>query len=171
MRVENAQIEPPWYRQFWPWVIFGLPASVVVASFVTLGIALKHPDSVVKDDFHREGFTVNRDLAAQRLATALAVSAELHVDTATTDISIRLKGDFSSPPKQLKLLFVHPNVEKFDFDVRLYNAGNGLYIGELQKAPAGRWNLQLGAVGQQDWRLKKAIYIDNKKLTTTLDSQ
>ncbi len=106
-----------------------------------------------------------------RLATALAVSAELQANTETTDISVKLKGDFSSPPKQLKLLFVHPNAEKFDFAVVLYATGNGLYIGELEQAPSGRWNLQLGAAGEQDWLLKKAVHINDKKLTTTLTSQ
>ncbi len=171
MSVEDTQAISPWYRQFWPWVIFGLPAIVVVASFVTLGIALKNPDSVVKDNFKREGFKVNRDLAAQRLATALALNARLTVDTATTDISIKLKGDFDSPPKQLKLLFVHPNAEKLDFEVSLFPAGNGLYIGELQQAPSGRWNLQLGAAAVQDWLLKKRVYIEDTKLTTTFSSQ
>lgn len=170
MSAEKPQAITPWYRQFWPWVIFGLPAIVVVASFVTLGIALQNPDSVVKDNFQREGFTVNRDLAAQRLATALALSAELQLDTESTDISIKLAGDFSTPPKQLKLLFIHPNAEKFDFAVPLYAAGNGLYIGELQQAPNGRWNLQLGAAGEQQWLLKKKVRIDNNKLTATLGS-
>ena len=36
--------EPPWYRQFWPWFIIALPLSVVIAGFVTLGIAIKHND-------------------------------------------------------------------------------------------------------------------------------
>lgn len=171
MSLEESPAIQPWYRQFWPWVLIGLPGSVVIASFVTLGIALKHPDSDVKDDYHREGFSVHRDMDAQRLANELAVSAELQANVETTDISVKLQGDFASPPKQLKLLFVHPNAEKFDFDVALYAAGDGLYIGELQQAPAGRWNLQLGAAGEQDWLLKKAVHIKSKKLTTILDSQ
>ncbi len=170
MSADEAAI-PPWYRQFWPWVLIGLPGSVVVASFVTLGIALKNPDSVVKDDFHREGFSVSRDMDSQRLATTLGVRAELHADTATTDISVKLEGDFERPPEEIKLLFVHPNAEKFDFAVMLHAAGNGLYIGELKQSPRGRWHLQLGATGEQKWLLKKAVQIDNNKLTTLLSGE
>ncbi len=38
----------PWYRFFWAWVLFGLPAVVVVAALITLGIAITHPDPVVE---------------------------------------------------------------------------------------------------------------------------
>ena len=30
---------PPWYRQFWPWFLFGLPGIVVVAGLTTWWIA------------------------------------------------------------------------------------------------------------------------------------
>ncbi len=26
----------PWYKQFWPWFLIALPASVVVASLITV---------------------------------------------------------------------------------------------------------------------------------------
>ena len=40
----------PWYKQFWPWFIIALPASVVVASFFTLWLAISNPDRLVVDD-------------------------------------------------------------------------------------------------------------------------
>jgi hypothetical protein len=40
----------PWYKQFWPWFIIALPASVVVASFFTLWLAISNPDHVVVED-------------------------------------------------------------------------------------------------------------------------
>jgi len=40
----------PWYRQFWPWFIIALPASVVVASFITLWLAISNPDHLVIED-------------------------------------------------------------------------------------------------------------------------
>ncbi len=45
----------PWYKQFWPWVLILLPASVVVASFVTLAIILKHPDAEVENAPQKQG--------------------------------------------------------------------------------------------------------------------
>ncbi len=52
----NKRINPtpgqdlPWYRQFWPWFIIALPAAAVIASFITLWLAISHPDQLVVDD-------------------------------------------------------------------------------------------------------------------------
>lgn len=45
-----AAEHPPWYRQFWPWFIIALPASAVIASFITLWLAISHPDQLVVDE-------------------------------------------------------------------------------------------------------------------------
>jgi hypothetical protein len=53
----------PWYKQFWPWFIIALPASVVVASFFTLWLAISNPDHLVVDD--DEYRRLNSELKAQ----------------------------------------------------------------------------------------------------------
>jgi hypothetical protein len=40
----------PWYRQFWPWFIIALPACAVIASFITLWLAISRPDYLVVDE-------------------------------------------------------------------------------------------------------------------------
>ena len=40
----------PWFKQFWPWFIIALPASVVIASFYTLWLAVSNPDYLVVDE-------------------------------------------------------------------------------------------------------------------------
>ena len=49
-QVRNAEQNLPWYRQFWPWFIIALPASAVIASFVTLWLAISNPDHLVVDE-------------------------------------------------------------------------------------------------------------------------
>jgi len=67
MNSQNTNLAPgegvPWYRQFWPWFIIALPASVVVASFVTLWLAISHPDHLVVDE--SEYRQLNSELKAQ----------------------------------------------------------------------------------------------------------
>ena len=45
----------PWYRQFWPWFIIALPASAVIASMITLWLAVSNPDPLVlkNDDYQQ----------------------------------------------------------------------------------------------------------------------
>ncbi|HPQ97458.1 MAG TPA: FixH family protein, partial [Thiolinea sp.] len=53
----------PWYRQFWPWVLICLPLTVVMASMVTLVIAMESSSGLVADDYYNEGRSINRTLA------------------------------------------------------------------------------------------------------------
>lgn len=143
---------------------------------VTIFIAVTHPDSLVKDNYYREGLAINRDLAAQQAATTLSVQALLRANALTTDVSVELQGEFASRPQQLTLQFIHPNDAKLDFVVQLYAVDKRLYIGELPAAISGRWHLQLsesgeaGDAGEQGWKLKKTVLI-NANLTTTLSGQ
>jgi len=53
----------PWYRQFWPWFIIALPASAVIGSFISLWLAVSHPDYlVVSEDEYQQ---IRDDLKAQ----------------------------------------------------------------------------------------------------------
>ena len=55
--------EPPWYRQFWPWFIIALPASAVIASLISLYLAITRPDYMVVED--EELQRLNSGLKAQ----------------------------------------------------------------------------------------------------------
>ena len=64
----------PWYKQFWPWFIIALPASVVVASFFTLWLALSNPDPLVVEDHEYQ--RLSGELKAQSPAQAPAQETE-----------------------------------------------------------------------------------------------
>ena len=54
----------PWFKQFWPWFLIALPSSAVIASFVTIGLAVTHAPTITTDQigkFARENtvITVN----------------------------------------------------------------------------------------------------------------
>ncbi|MEE4217700.1 MAG: FixH family protein [Xanthomonadales bacterium] len=53
----------PWFREPWPWIIIGLLGTVVIASFITLWIAMSNPDAlVVRDSEYKE---IKGELRAQ----------------------------------------------------------------------------------------------------------
>lgn len=49
MSARNSENLPtlPWWRVKMVWLVIGGPLAVVVASFVTLGMAISHPDPIV----------------------------------------------------------------------------------------------------------------------------
>ena len=62
MNLPAQQDTVPWYRQFWPWFIIALPTVVVIASLLTVYIAVSHPDPLVDGDYYRHGLTINERL-------------------------------------------------------------------------------------------------------------
>ncbi len=68
-----------WWRERMMWLVVGGPATVVLASFVTLGVALKHPDPVIETQQR-----LSADSAAdgpQSAALAPAIAARNHAAT------------------------------------------------------------------------------------------
>ena len=63
---ESVQNQP-WYRQFWPWFIIALPASAVIASFISLWLAVSNPDHLVVDE--QEYQQLRSELKAQAPAS------------------------------------------------------------------------------------------------------
>lgn len=51
MKKDNGQVEQAWWKFGHVWLVVSGPAVVVVASFVTLYLAIRIPDPVIKDDF------------------------------------------------------------------------------------------------------------------------
>ena len=53
----------PWYKEPWPWVIIAIPASAVIMGFITLYLAISHPDHlVVEPEKYQE---ISSELRAQ----------------------------------------------------------------------------------------------------------
>ena len=59
---------PPWYRQFWPWLLISIPLLTVIAGVATIWIASREPVALVHDDYYKEGLAINQNLARDRAA-------------------------------------------------------------------------------------------------------
>ncbi len=71
----------PWWKFGHMWMVVAGPAVVVVASFVTLFLALRYPDPVVSEDYYRQGIEINKSLANPSGSLAPAVQARNHAAT------------------------------------------------------------------------------------------
>jgi hypothetical protein len=49
-RSNNAAPRAAWWREPMMWLVLGGPLMVVIASFVTLALAVKHPDPVLASE-------------------------------------------------------------------------------------------------------------------------
>ena len=76
-----------WWQYGHVWLIIAGPAAVIVAGFVTLGIAIGTPDPVIADDYYKRGLEINQTLAAQKdLQLAPALQSRNHVVTPKPEV-------------------------------------------------------------------------------------
>ncbi len=78
-------MQQAWWKNGYVWLILGGPAVVVVASFVTLYLAITRPDPVTDVDYYSKGININKTLAdkpeAKIDSMAPAILARNHAAT------------------------------------------------------------------------------------------
>jgi hypothetical protein len=83
MQQSTFEISAPWWKFGHVWMVFAGPAIVVLASFITLYLAITRPDPVVSEDYYRQGIEINKtlDAKAQAASAAPALQARNHAAT------------------------------------------------------------------------------------------
>ena len=117
----------PWYKEPWPWILMSGPAIVVVAGFVTLGIALATDDGLVADDYYKQGLAVNQVLRRDARARELHLAAIASL--AGAEVRVTLRGTKEVFP-ELRLQLIHPTRSGRDQVVVLQASGR-TYKGRL----------------------------------------
>lgn len=145
----DEQQPAPWHRQFWPWFLLGLPAVVVVASLITVGIAVQHADDLVADDYYKEGLAINRQLEYQHRAEVLGLSAALELDAG----QVRLSLTGGSSPASVKLSLFHPMEANRDLSLKLQRTATGQYVAPIPIAVAGNWHWSIEPLSGERWEL------------------
>jgi hypothetical protein len=149
---------PPWYRQFWPWFLFGLPGVVVVAGLTTWWIAATNADYLVADDYYREGLAVNREMKKEAIARQLGMSAELEISASM----IRVKLSGRSQPAALQLFLSHPFDANKDKQLRLAQVHEGIYESNWVTDSERRWLWRLEPLAlpaAEHWRVDGELSI------------
>ena len=144
MRTNGARVQP-WYREPWPWILMAGPATVVVASLVTVWLAVRSDDGLVVDDYYKQGLAINKALARSDAAERLGITAELYL--ADGRVRVLLGGAHRGA---LTLRLVHPTRAGMDQKLDLDMVRPGLYEAQALPLLSGRWHVVLG---QDDWRL------------------
>jgi uncharacterized protein len=129
-------------RRFNPvfWIMWVLPASAVLASFATLGVALEDADRALPADYHWEGERLDEDFARARQAAALGIELSLEIRAGQCRVVPR---HLSTPPATLDLLLTHGSVADFDRRVRLARGADGDYLAVCAPLAPGKWRVAL----------------------------
>jgi hypothetical protein len=109
-----------------PIFMLSLPLAAVIASFVSLGLAIQHRDPLVSGDYYKQGIAVNERIERDEVAARGNVVADVSFvsDAATSHVLVHLTGHpdllaVGGPPV-LRLL--HPSDDQQDLDIKLVPA-------------------------------------------------
>ncbi|WP_257293401.1 FixH family protein [Endozoicomonas sp. YOMI1] len=160
----NREPFTPWYREPWAWYIVGILMVTFAWGSFQVYTAFTHQDSVVIDDYYKNGKTINQDMTRIENARILAVEGILTIDELIGEVRVKMQGNPAVWPGQLKLSFLSPVFKDKDKAIMLTrsfgisaklaagaNAASGaaqpgqnpIYVGQLEALVAGRYYLQL----------------------------
>jgi hypothetical protein len=142
----------PWYKEPWPWILIAGPATVIVAGFVTLWLAIVSNDGLVADDYYKQGLAMNQRLQRDHHASELGLKADFMRSGQQVRLMLTAKRDVSLP-EALTLKLSHPTRAGQDQMVKMVSEGQGFYGGELTAGVSGRWYVSIEDPSGK-WRLQ-----------------
>ncbi|MCB1553137.1 MAG: FixH family protein [Xanthomonadales bacterium] len=137
-----------WHREPMAWLVWGLPAAVVVAGFATLAIAIRAGGSdATADPVQRMAQVQTTDIEADRVAAArgLAASLRIHGD----QLELQLLG--SASEQALTLRLSHPARAEDDRELSLRREGDR-WTGRVALPNSAHWQVSL-VPDDRSWRL------------------
>lgn len=145
----SASNARPWYREPWPWLLMAGPATVVVAGFITLALAMSGHDGVVADDYYKRGLAINQVLKRAEQARQLELSGT--ASFAGDRVRVVLAGK-TELPDAVRLGLIHPTRSGGDQFVVLEKLAPRVYEGRLRRGDGERRRVVLEDVAGT-WRL------------------
>lgn len=146
----------PWYRQPLVWMLICIPATAVVASMITIWLAIESDDGLVADDYYWRGKQINRTLARDAAALQLGLAGRIAWHPGDPVLVVELRaGNATAWPEALELDFLHSTRKGLDRRVPLRHLGGGSYRGLSPELAPGGWHVQLGT---PEWRLLGRLF-------------
>lgn len=71
----------PWWKFGHVWLVVAGPVIVVVASFITLYLAVTRPDPVLDENYYQKGVEINKSMVDDPKSLAPAMKARNHAAT------------------------------------------------------------------------------------------
>lgn len=139
-----------WWSEPMVWLIIVLPVTAVIASITTYWLASSNADTLVTEQYVKEGFAVRQVADRDLKAAELGVGATLNAEPGR--LTVDLEGRFEVLPRNLVLTLAHPSDPNMDMVLLLEPAGESTYTTVYATIPAGKRHLEL-TPGDKAWRI------------------
>ncbi len=163
MTIQHTDLDfTPWYKQGWPWALITIPLLTVIACGITIYIAFNTDDSLVKDNYYKEGLAINQSIERIEFAQTISVIAKIEIDKQAKLIHLNFQSS-QILPTRLVLKFSHPTLESKDQSFELESLSGGDFVAELNHLEEAYWHVSLED-GSKSWVLKSRWLYPDKPL-------
>lgn len=149
----------PWYKYFWPWFLIAVPVSSFMMAFVLVNVATNTDDSLVVDDYYKEGKAINASMAKVEEAQRLRIMTDLTVNDG--QITVEFHSGIPDAGNALKLNFYHVTLQDKDFSLLLTRDASGIYRGFTESNTDGKWQISLSPMDDA-WKVQQIISLPRK---------
>jgi len=153
----------PWYKHGWLWFLISFPMVSVMLGSVMLYLAFNANNSLVVDDYYKEGKAYNLRIERDRLASLLGVRANVvqSVDGVILELSqsvplslpsvLQSQADDATAaftiPDELRVRWVHVTEAERDGGTQMTHIGGARYIAQSVVLPqSGKFRLHIEPV-------------------------
>jgi len=146
----------PWYKEPFVWMLIGVPLSSVIVGSFFIFLAASTKDTLVRDNYYKDGLAINQELKWDKKAISLDVELAIVIDG--NSASIKIKNSRQVAPNTLTLKLSHPTLKEKDRDSFLQHSKDGEFKGFIENLDNGRYYIMVESLEQQ-WRLRKSIEV------------
>ena len=144
----------PWYKEFWPWFLIAVPIVTLIMGGVLLKLAISTEDSLVVDDYYKEGKAINATLDKEALARKRNITTDLTIGNGS--IALKFHSGIPQEGNALKLSFYHVTLEERDISVLLSRDASGIYRGFIEQNMDGKWRVSLTPF-DESWKIQNTL--------------
>ena len=145
----------PWYKHRWPWFIMLGPVAVMVATAVTVWLAVQQPDAMVVADSYTPGKAITPDLRRDRAATALQLALDARFDAQAGTLSGRLLGFGRPMLAPFRIHLAHPTQPQKDVTLEARPDDYGNFTVHATGLEPTHWQVVVEGEGRE-WRLARS---------------
>ncbi|QPG07023.1 FixH family protein [Salinimonas marina] len=153
----------PWYKQFWPWFFIVVPFVTLIMGGLMLYLAINTQDTLVVDDYYKEGRAINASIAREQEAKVRNISTSLQIEKGVVLVTF-----LSGMPAQgtaIRLSLYHTTLASRDISVLLSRDANGVYRGFIKQDITGKWRVTIEPVDLV-WKLQTVVFLPSKQPVT-----
>lgn len=146
----------PWYKQFWPWFLIAVPVITLIMGVVLVRLAINTEDSLVVDDYYKEGKVINARLDKEANARRLNITTDLTIENGR--VALQFHSGIPQDGTAVKLNFHHVTLAERDTELLLTRDANGIYRATTTNDLSGKWRVSLTPI-DDSWKIQNTLYL------------